>query len=1034
MKRSFKIILLFSVFSGYFLFTGNIQALAANPLEKFGAQQQTISGVISDEKGQPLVGVNIQVEGTTIGAISDVNGKYSISVSSQNAVLLFSFIGYNPQKVPVEGKNTINISLEPSVEALEEVVVVGYGVTKKRDITGSISSVKSDDIKNLSVTNAASALQGKAAGVQISNSSGAPGTTASIQIRGYSSNSKTSPLIIVDGLKVPNMNYLDPANIESIDVLKDGASAAIYGIEAGNGVILITTKSGGGQGKVFFNYQHTTMSAANLPEMLNAQQYMDWEVLSGACKPADFQYDGVTDTNWGDLMFETGSMPRYTIGFQGGNEKGNIYVSLNSLKSDGIITGDKDSYKRLTGQINADYKVKSWLTVGVTTSIENSVAKSVSEGSTTGISSMGSILLYDPITPWSYTPGTEPSRIQTWLSQGYAMPRDPVTGYIYGSSIFAGNSGIWHPATMRDRSESPTKTFNLMGTGYLNFTPIKGLTFTSRLGYRAGYMQNSTYNYYMFVNATANQKMSITGRATNSLYYQWENFANYLFQIGKHSFTTMAGMSYQYSFSDFVYAYADKLSNEAINYRYLSNAVNTSAMTMSGVPSISANMSYYGRIEWTYKNRYSLKGSYRADAYDTSKLDKNHRWGYFPSLSAGWTLSNEEFMSNLKNKLKLSFLRLHATYGINGNVNALSDYQYNTTLSATIAQGYDFGSGQIAGTLPSTRLPNPLIKWETTRQFDVGFDARFLKDRLTLGLDWYNKNTYDLLTSTAASGITGASTVIVNAGLVNNKGLEVILDWKDELGNFKYGFNCNFATLSNEVTEGTSKDRVAGTSIFQSYPVTYFEQGYPLWYLRTFILESVDPVTGKPIYKDTDPNGVINSLDQDYAGSAIPTLTYGLTLNLGYKNFDFSVYGAGVSGNKKLYALNRGDFPQANTLLYFYKNMWTPDNTNSKFPKPDYTDTYYRASSAMVFDASFLKIKQIQLGYNFPKALLKKARISDLRAYISLDDWFTFTKYPGLDPETFSNAATSTTTASLGIDAAGYPISRKFVFGVNVTF
>jgi TonB-dependent starch-binding outer membrane protein SusC len=999
-------------------------------------QQQAVTGTVTDSKGEALPGVNVVVKGTTIGTITDAGGKYSINVPGADGVLSFSFIGYNEISIPTAGKSTINISLEASETALEEVVVVGYGSARKRDITGSISSVKSADLKNLTVTDAAHALQGKAAGVLVVNATGAPGAVASIQIRGYSSNSVTAPLIIVDGLKVPNMNYLDPENIESIEVLKDGASAAIYGIEAGNGVILVTTKNGGGQGKIFYNYQYTNMSVANMPKMLNAQQYMDWQVLSGACKPADFNYDGVSDTNWGERMFEDGILQRHTIGFQGGNDRGNFYVSLNTVNNDGIITGNKDSYERLTGQINADYKVKNWMNIGITTSIEKNSSKSVTEGATTGISTLGSILLYDPITPWSYTPGEEPDRIKTWIAQGNVMPTDPADGYIYGSSIFAGNSMIWHPAVMRDRTDSQNEAFNLMGTAFANFTPIKGLTINSRLGYRIGYTQVSNYNYKLYINTTATQNMTINGRAGNSLYYQWENYANYLFNIGKNNFTSMAGMSYQYNSSDFVYGSANTLSNPAPNYRYLSNAVNSTGMSISGIPTYSANMSYYGRLGWSYMNKYNIQASIRADAYDTSKLDPENRWGYFPSISAGWTISNEPFMDNIKGIIGLSNLKFRGSYGINGNVNALGSYQYNTTLSSGVANGYDFGSGsgQITGVTPSSRLPNPDIKWETTRQLSVGFDSRFLKDRLEFIVDYYYKNTYDLLTSTAAPGNTGASTVYVNAGLVNNKGFEFTLGWRDEIADFTYSFNGNFTTLHNEVTEGTSSDRVIGASIFQSYPVTYFETGYPLWYLRTFILESIDPATGKAVYKDGDTSGSINTSDQEYAGSAIPTYTYSLTLNLGYKNFDFTIFGTGLGGNKRLYALNRGDFPQENTLLEFYENMWTPTNTNSKYPKPDYTDTYYRASTAMVFDASFFKIKQMQLGYNVPKKILQKVSIGDLRAYVSLDDWFTFTSYPGLDPETNSVSSTAATTANLAIDAANYPISRKIVFGLNITF
>jgi TonB-dependent starch-binding outer membrane protein SusC len=1003
-------------------------------------QQTTVSGTVTDVSGQPLPGVTVVIKGTTQGTVSDGNGRYTLPNVPNQATLVFSFVGMTTKEIAVAGQTQINATLEADYIGIEEVVAIGYGVQRKSNITGSIASVKSADLENRTSTNAAQALQGKAAGVQIVNSSGAPGRSASIQIRGYSSNSRTEPLIIVDGLKVNNMDYLDPENIESIEILKDAASAAIYGIEAGNGVILITTKSGSsiaGQGKVFYNYQMSSLKIANLPQVMNAAQYMDYVVTSGAVAMADFQYDGVTDTHWGDYMFETGYMKRHTVGFEGGNERGSLYVSLNYLDNNGIITGDKDIYNRLTGQINADYKIKDWLTIGTTTSIEKSETNTVSEGSVPNISVLGSIMVYDPITPWIYTPGQEPSRVKTWESQGQKLPRDP-DGNIYGVSVFSGNTLIWHPAIMRDRTDTDNLNFNVRGTGFVNLMPVKGLTITSRLGYRAGYSKTSNYNYPLYVNSTANQAMSINGRVDNNLYYQWENFATYMFNINDHDVNVMAGMSFQHFDTDFVYGTANTLSRDVPNFRYLSNAVNSTQMGISGQPNLTTNMSYYGRFGWSYSNKYSLQASFRADAYDSSKLDKSNRWGYFPSISGGWTVSNESFMDNIKAKLDMSSLRLRASYGVNGNVNALGSYQYKTTLATGVNLGYDFGSGggQLTGVYPSNRLPNPKIVWETTRQFNIGADARFLSDRLTVGVDWFNKNTNNLLTSTAAPANTGASEVFVNAGKVNNKGLEVELGWKDNIGDFSYDIRGNIATLKNLVTEGTSKDRVPGAAVHTSGTVTYFEEGYPLWYLRTYVIESINPETGAAVYKDFTgpdgvPDGIINTDDREMTGSVIPDYTYGITVNLGYKNFDLTVYGAGVQGNEKLFALNRGDYPQANTLLEFYENMWTPTRTNAKYPKANYFDQNYKVSDAMVFDASFFKIKQIQIGYNVPRSIINKAKIAGLRAYVSLDDWFTFTKYPGLDPET---NGLDRSVNSLGIDSGNYPISKKVVFGVNISF
>ena len=1004
------------------------------------AQNRTIRGTVVDTGGEPVIGAAVTVVGNTrIGAATDLNGAFSLNVPA-GATISVESIGYKTQTFAVGNQSVFNVVLEEDTEMLEETVVIGYGVQKKSDVTGAIASLKSDDLQNRSSTDAIQAMQGKAAGVQIVNSSGAPGATSNIQIRGYSSNSKTTPLMIVDGLKVRSIDYLDPENIASMEILKDAASAAIYGVEAGNGVILITTKSGSGMqgtGRVFYNFQHTVQNIARTLDVMNAKDWMAYMKLAGAATDETLDYDGHTDMFWPDYMFETGHMERHTVGFQGGNDRGNLYVSLTSLRNNGIITGDKDVYNRLTGQINADYKINKWLQVGVTTSLVKNTSRSVSESTAPGTNLMGSILTYDPITPWSYPDSAVPERIRLWEAQGLELPKDPATGQYYGASVFAGNSLIWHPAVMRDRTDSETNGFNINGTAFVNLTPIKGLTVTSRLGYRAGYTVSHAYNPKIFVNPTENQSFSINARSTTTLYYQWENFANYNFTIaGKHNFNVMAGMSFQKNTSDYVYGNATELTSYAPNFRYLNNAVNNSQMSIQGQPSESANMSYYGRIGWSYGNRYNIQANFRADAYDTSKLDKNHRWGYFPSVSAGWTLSNEQFMAGFKEATGITFLKIRASWGINGNVNALGSYQYSSTLSVggRAAGGYNLGSAYIDAVAPSSVLPNPNISWETSHQTDIGFDLRAFRDRLILGSDWYNKDTHDLLTSTSAPANTGATTVYVNAGQVNNHGIEIEMAWKDNVGDFSYGISGNLATVNNKVVKGTSKDRVEGTSRWSSLPLTYFEEGYPMWYLRTYILDHIDQQTGEALYKDLDGNGQINGDDREFVGSGIPDFTYGLTINLAWKGFDFTVYGAGSQGAELFYSVNRGDFFAQNTLKEFYHNAWqSPSSTGYKYPKPNVSDQYTGVSNLRVFDASFFKIKQIQLGYTVPRNIVKKIALSSLRAYVSLDDWFTFTKYPGLDPET-SNMGASANGSGLGIDFGQYPISKKLVFGVNVSF
>ena len=994
------------------------------------AQNVTVKGKVTDSRGEPVIGATVMLSSNqTVGTQTDLSGNYSISVPS-NASLIFSCVGYATQTVALAGRSVIDIVLAEDTEFLEETVVIGYGVQKKSDVTGAIASVKESDLENRTAIDVAQALQGKAAGVQIVNASGAPGAASSIQIRGYSSNSKTSPLMIVDGLKVNDISYLDPESIASIEILKDAASAAIYGVEAGNGVVLVTTKSGQkGTGRVFYNFQHSIQNVAHLPEMMNAKEYMDYMVLAGAATQDSFGYDGKTDTKWTDYMLETGHQQRHTVGVEGGNDRAKFYTSLSYTDNNGIVKGDKDIFKRLVGQINAEYKVKDWLTVGVNTTIDRSVRRAVSESSSISESVMGAMFVHDPTTPYIYDDNAIPARVQAMIND--RIPRDP-NGHVYGISAFNETSYMWHPQAILDRSDTETQSFRTRGTAYANLMPIPGLVITSRFGFQGGYSHTNTYNHEVYISSKTNQAMSISGSTNDRLYYQWENFANYNKSFGQHDFTVMAGMSYQQTNTDNLRGTAYVLSSDDPNFRYLDNAVNNANMSIGGQPEVRANMSYFGRLGWSYANRYFVQANFRADAYDSSKLDKNHRWGYFPSVSAGWTVSNEPFMQGVKQALNLSFLKLRASWGVNGNVNALGAYQYASSLETNKNYGYNLNGTFLVGVRPSKVLPNPNIKWETSRQVDVGMDLRMFNERLNFSVDWYNKNTHDLLTSTTAPANTGAETVYVNAGLVNNHGTEFELGWKDTIGDFNYGISGNLSTVHNKVVKGTSKDRVPGQKIWSSYDVTYFEEGYPLWYLRTFMVDHIDSATGAAVYKDFNNDGAITPDDRDFAGSGIPDFTYGVTLNMGWKGFDLLVLGAGSQGAELLYAVTRADALQQNTLKIFYSDAWkNASSSGYKYPKPDSSDKFYRCSNMRVYDASFFKIKQIQLGYTLPRKLVKKFAMSSLRAYVSLDDWFTFTKYPGLDPET-SHVGSS--ASGLGVDYGSYPISKKLVFGVNVSF
>ncbi|MDD4257482.1 MAG: TonB-dependent receptor, partial [Bacteroidales bacterium] len=960
------------------------------------AQNISVNGTVKDVHGVPVTGVTvIQVGSTTNGVVTDLDGKYVISVPD-NATLDFIFMGFQTQSIAVSGRQVIDVVLVEAAVELEEMVVIGYGIQKKSDLTGSVASIKESDLSNRSSVSAVQALQGKAAGVQIVNASGAPGSEASIQIRGYSSNSATTPLIIVDGLKVASMSYLDPDNIASIEVLKDAASAAIYGIEAGNGVILITTKSGknSGKGRIFYNFMSSTQSASNLPKLMDAKTYVEYQELQG--NNSKSFWDGKTDTYWPDYMLEKGQTFRHTIGVEGSSDKSNLYISLTYVGNNGIIAGDKDVMKRLTGQINADYKITKWLTVGTNNSIQKSMLRSVSEMQRINVSVLGSMLVFEPIVPWTYDNNNLPEFVKKKIDSGLELPKD-ADGNIYGISSQAVGNLIYHPAVMRDRSDSQTDLFNLLGTLYANLTPVKGLVITSRLGYRAGYSQQSTYNHAFRISDVGVQDMSLVGTSRNNLFYQWENFANYNKSVKNHNFQAMAGFSFQRSHDNYTQGTTYVLTDAAENYRYLSYATNDSRMAVAGVPTDVATMSYFGRLGWSYDNRYMIQANFRADAYDTSKLDPSNRWGYFPSVSVGWTLTNEKFMKSAKDALSLSFMKFRASYGVNGNVNAMGNYQYSDVLVAANSNGYNFtdNSGRIVGVSPSGVLPNPKIKWETSVQLDLGLDMRFFREKLAVSIDWYNKNTNDLITSTTAPANTGSTTTYINAGKVNNHGTEFEVSWKENVGDFSYSVSGNLATLHNKVLEGTQVGRVAGYTVHTAESVTYFEAGYPLWYLRLYEVQGVDQQTGAVIYADHNGDNVINDEDRIYAGKGMPDFTYGFTVNMAYKGFDLILYGTGAQGVQRLYSMTRADNTTGNTLMEFYTDAWqNPNSTGYKHPKPT-TDSKILCSTDRMFDASFFKIKQIQLGYSLPKKIVSKIKMGEMRFYVSLDDWFTFTKYPG---------------------------------------
>ena len=1004
--------------------------------------QRAISGTVVDSQGVPVIGASVMVVGNnTLGAVTDLDGKYTLSVPA-NAVLNVSFVGYKSVTAVVGNQSVLNFTLEEDTEFLEETVVIGYGVQRKSDVTGAVASVRGADLTNRSTSDAANALMGKAAGVQIINSSGAPGAGSEIRVRGYSSNSgNISPLLIVDGLKVDNIQYLDPEMIESMEVLKDAASAAIYGAQAGNGVVLITTKTGASQkgtGRVFYNDQFSLSTLARPLDVMNAEQYIAFGKDYGWLTDAMLQsinYSG-ENVNWGKEVFEPTWNSRHTVGFQGGNDKGNLFISINNVKNNGIFAGDKDLYKRLTLQVNADYKIKPWLQVSTNTSIERYSSKSVSQHSDNG-SALLAAVTSSPLESARVTEAGLTTDMKQFLDNGVKVLKDPETG-LYWSVSKLGETQSGNPFIRRDASDQSSEGINIRGTLAANLTPMKGLTVTSRFGYRINQSTSHSYTepYYAspFVQAT---EYNLQASANTGNYYQWENFANYNKRIKKHDIGVMAGMSFIDQTRDNLSATASGkniLKNTAENFRYMSYLLsdNSVAKTITNAPSQSTSMAYYGRITYSYDNRYNFQANFRADAYDSSKLSKQARWGYFPSFSAGWTISNEKFIKDNVSRNTLSFLKLRASWGRNGNISVLNNYAYDTSINygGTWYQ-FDGSNPSVSLGAKPAGLANPNLKWETSEQVDLGLDARFLNNRLSVGIDYFDKRTKDLLVSVSLPAAIGVSSTTLNAGSVKNSGLELEATWKDSVGDFSYSVSGNFSSLKNKVTYlDPTITRIAGTAPQGSNLRTYFETGYPIYYMRGYKSTGIDPATGKPQFEQLDSDPGTNEADMQMVGCGIPDYTFGLTVNLSYKNFDLVVFGSGVAGNEIFPSSWRTDRPHCNTYAWYWENTWKQPGDNAKFPATTYWDQITFSSDLNLFDGSYFKIKQIQLGYNVPKSILNKISVSQLRVYTSLENFFCFSKYPGLDPETASSGSAS----SLGIDMGSYPTAKQFILGLNLSF
>ena len=1018
-----------------------------------------ISGTVTSE-GEPLIGASVVEKGTTNGTLTDVDGKFTLSVK-ENATIEVSYIGFTPKTFAVGQQTVFNVELKEEANVLNEVVAIGYGVQKKKLNTGATLQVKGDEVAKLNTTNPLQALQGQAPGVQISSTSGQPGADMKVTIRGLGTVGNSGPLYIIDGIE-GDISVLNAADIQSIDVLKDAASAAIYGAQAANGVILVTTKQGSkGKGQVSFDAYYGVQNVARKAKMLNANEYMaimNEQALNSGSALFDFDSMGtLANTNWINQMFkDDAKTENYSLNVNGGSEASVYALSLNYTSQEGIVGGkDVSNYERYGFRINTEHKLyKEVLKVGQHLNFNYIKNRGISVGNQ-----------YNNTLRGAFT--TSP------LSPVYS------DNNIYDSPYNDTSNSPWYNGDgnpyglMMTNSNNKNDSQRLMADIYAELEPIKNLKLKSVFGinyyaseYRSfePFYQFSVYTYNKN-NTTTLQNMSKGHTLT------WTNTAGYDFTLADdHAINALVGMEatrYQGTFlsgsnwnllsqfNDFSHAYLDNTTGQA-HLDSDGNIVET--RSVGGRPEHDyRRVSYFGRVGYNYKEKYMFNATLRADG--SSKFAKGNRWGYFPSFSAGWVITNEDFMQSIVESRTLDFLKLRLSWGQVGNQN-IDDDQYlapiNTSTGYTSsdpAAYYNFGTNKTntAGAYPS-RLSNESVKWETSEQLNIGFDAYMLRNRLGINADFYTKKTKDWLVVAPILATAGAGAPYINGGDVKNTGIELGLTWRDNIGQVNYNIGVNGSYNKNKVGNIPTDDGIIhgltgmlydnSEEFYRAqngYAIGYFwgyktagvfqsEEDIEAWKAAGNGILQADVKPGDVKYVDLDKNGKIDATDKTDLGNGMPDFSFGFNIGFEYKGFDFNLNANGVMGNKIVQSYRNHTNKQANYTTAIL-NRWTGEGTSNKIPRVTETNINWQFSDLYLQDGDFLRISNISIGYDFAKLINLKC-ISQCRLYASVQNAFTFTKYDGMDPE----IGYGTSGWVSGIDLGYYPRPRTYLFGVNLKF
>ena len=1049
-----------------------VQRKNANNTKANQGKKRTVKGTVKDNNGEPVIGATIMESGTKNGTVTDADGNFVIEIAPDSKLDITS-IGYKSQTIKPSATGTTSVSLSEDSNLLDDVVVVGYGTQRKKLITGSTVHVTADDIAAVNAVDAFGALQSQASGMNIVMNSGQPGEGYKVTIRGMGTAGSNTPLYVVDGVPGANIDDLSPNDIESIDVLKDAASSAIYGARASNGVILVTTKKGkaGGHVQVSFDgYMGWQNPNTNDVTPLNAKQYMeindkayqiqgvatyDWQKLIPK-QYAQIMNGTWNGTNWlEETTIHNAPIHNASLSISGGSEISRFALGFTKFHQTGTIGAPADpKYDRYTVRLNSDYslirkKGHDILKIGENVTFSATDKRGVSVGGIYG-NSIRNLLAMSPLLPAYNDEGGyyEYKDIQADAWDFSAEMANPLAQMKY------------------DNGFGYTKVYRLQTNFFLEFSPIKDLTYRASAGWLYRHREGRSYvPVYELSSKKSNPNDDVSQNQSYSVRWSLENTLNWVKSFDKHNIDVLLGQSVEkWGYGNGVnVTNSNSLFPGSFDHAYIANAnvVDPSLTSIGGSPEAQGALSsFFGRVNYNYDETYLLSLVLRADG--SSNFASGHRWGYFPSVSAGWVISNEKFMESTK--AWMDFLKIRASWGQNGNCN-ISNFQYLATIALDDPYYFNNKDNPALGAYPNI-LPNEDVKWETSEQLDFGFDARFLNNRLGVAFDWYKKTTKDWLVRAPMLLSYGTNAPYVNGGDIENKGYEIQLNWNDKIGkDFRYSISANFSHNKNEVTRLANSEGIihgGSNAIAQNTAELYrIQVGYPIGYFWGYEMEgiiqnekqlqeyldrncsgdkanslqgeSLQP--GDVMFKDVNGNGKIDKGDDDKTmiGDPNPDFTLGLNINISYKGFDFALNGYGSFGQQVAKSYRQfSDHPDDNYCTDVYTKYWTGEGSTNRYPRfsDGKTANMSEISRVWIEDADFFKISRISLGYDF-KRLYSKLPVQKCRLYVALSNFFTFTGYSGMDPEVgFGNGA----SWASGIDCGYYPSARSWQVGLNINF